>query len=463
MIKKKEVGQAFVLVLIFLAVGALMVVPALRLTGTVLQSSQSITQRNTDIYACEAAQEKIMWMLYNGDLMDILSTPDSSANFTVDVCGTTVYCGVVMRAVELGGGTTLVTDHTVMSLKTVEPSEVEDPGINGEFTYTIAFEQVSVNNTSSLLAVYDILPIDFGKDYNSVYVLGSSEISENGIIWEYIPDPVPGFAGTQMRLEWVGEAYFSPDFGHFEVGEVKYLRFKVNDTLSTDDNFNCNWAVTKVGDIYTVSDPCTLTVGNPDPSEGCDTVGVFSVTKSSDPVIIPPLVSTDVTYTITITNEDGFTRHISRIDDYLPPGFVYTDDSTTGPITSANPSISLFTKSGIDRWHLTWDEDIMGGAPSIGAGEELTLTFVAVAEQGISGTYYNEVLVQPDSLSDIKIFTDIDPSLNIYDLLGDIYSWNTGTVIVPAYDSSTGTGSENITANMGVGPDGVSIFSWQVE
>ncbi|MFC2010193.1 hypothetical protein ACFLVU_01565 [Chloroflexota bacterium] len=463
MIKKKEVGQAFVLVLIFLAVGALMVVPALRLTGTLLQSSQSITQRNTDIYACEAAQEKIMWMLYNGDLMDILSTPNSTANFTVDVCGTIVYCGVVMRAVELGGGTTLVTDHTIMSMKTVEPNEVEDPGITtGGFTYTIAFEQVSVNNTSSLLAVYDILPIDFGKNFNSVYVLGSSEISENGITWEYIPDPSYGTAGQQMRLEWVGETYFSPDFGHFDVGEVKYLRFRVRDTLITDDNFNCNRVVTKVGDIFTISDPCTLTVGSPDPSEGCDD-GVFSVIKSSYPTIIPPMISTDVTYTITVTNEDGFARHISQIDDYLPPGFVYTDNSTAGPITSANPSISLFTKDGIDRWHLTWDEDILGGAVLIGASEELTLTFVAVAEQGISGTYYNEVLVQPASLSTMQIYTDIDPSLSIYDLLGDIYSWNTGTVIVPAYDASTGTGSENITTNIGVGPDGASIFSWHVE
>ena len=67
--------------------------------------------------------------------------------FTVDVCGTTANVIVFMRAVELEGGTTLATDHTIMPMKTVVPNEVEDEGITEYFTYTIALEQVSVNNT----------------------------------------------------------------------------------------------------------------------------------------------------------------------------------------------------------------------------------------------------------------------------------------------------------------------------
>ena len=464
MIKKKEGGQAFILVLILLAIGALVVIPALRLTTTVLKSNQIITQRNVGLYACEAAQERIMWMLYNdidGIVSENLTADGDTISFTVDVCGTTVYAGIVMRAVEMEGGVVLSGEHTIMSTKTVEPSWVELPGEPGRiFTYTIAFDQVSVNNTAPLLAVYDILPIDFGKNFSQVYVPNSSAISDDGEDWDTISDPSYGTAGLQMRLEWLS---FPSGFGYFEPGQVKYLRFKVNDTLTDDDNVNCNWVVLQVGDIFTVSTPqAPITVGHPDPSEGCDTVGVFSVTKSSDPAIIPPLQPTEVTYTITITNVDEFTRHIEQIDDYLPPGFEYTDNTTSG-VTALDPYYEEFENvNDVERWHLIWDGTQLS-PDSIAAGANVTLSFTALAAQGISGTYYNEVLVQPQSLSDIKIFTDIDASLSIWDLLGSMYSWNSGIVIVPAYDSSTGAEGENITASMALEPDHIRIISWNVE
>ena len=58
--KKKQAGQAFILVLILLGIGALLVVPTLRLTDTITKGTQTITGHNRGLYACEAAQEQVM-------------------------------------------------------------------------------------------------------------------------------------------------------------------------------------------------------------------------------------------------------------------------------------------------------------------------------------------------------------------------------------------------------------------
>ena len=472
----KEAGQAFILVLILLGIGAVLVVPSLRLTDTILGSTKTITGHNRGLYACEAAQEQVMWMLYHGNLVTDLPSDGDSIDFTVDVCGTSVDVCVVMRAVELEGGVSLATEHTIMPTKTVDIQNVDDPGQPGRiFTYTITLDQVSIDNTNLLLAVYDILPVDFGKNFGQVYRPDSSKISDDGEDWDTIPDPSYGTAGQQMRLRWPATGNFPSDFGQFQPAEVKYLRFSVNDTLAVDDNVNCNWVVLRVGDgidpendVFTVSGPqASITVGEPDPSEGCSTVGVFEVYKCTndecEPEIIPPLQPTDLTYTIHITNMDGFTRHIERIIDYLPGGFEYTGP-TTG-ITDQVPTeewIPPKDEYSVGRWRLTWENTQISN-DSIGASEHVTLNFGATATQGISGTYYNEVLVQPQSLSDIKIFTDIDDSLDIWDLLGNIYSWNSGTVIVPAYDSEADAEGVTIDANLALEMDGVKIISWHVD
>ena len=174
--RKREAGQAFVLVLILLAIGALVVIPALRLTTTVLKSNQAITQRNKGLYACEAAQEKILWILYNdidGIVSENLTADGDSVSFTVDVCGTTVYAGITMRATEGQGGITLAAEHVIKPTKTVEPSSRPDKNLY-EYWYTISLEQLSDNNTQGLDAIYDILPGGMTQ------YIGPSELSIDG-------------------------------------------------------------------------------------------------------------------------------------------------------------------------------------------------------------------------------------------------------------------------------------------
>ena len=457
--RKREGGQAFIMVLILLGIGSLLVVPALRLTDTSLKSTQIVTRQNTGIYAAEAAQEKVMWMLYHGDLTETIALGGTYSD-TVDVCGVLVHFSVTMRAVEFEGGVVLAGDDTIMPTKTVSPSEVDDPSQPGrDFTYTIEMKQVSTNSTLPQVAVHDILPAELGKQ--DVFVSGSTEISYDGVEWDSYPDPSFETGAQQVRLRWPASGNFTPDFGHFDPGEVKYLRFDVNDTLQHDNVVACNWVILEVGDIFTLSGPqAPIVVGDPPDPDGCQDNGLFSVTKVSDPTVIPPLVSTDITYDVNITNMDGNARHIAQVDDYLPPGFEYI--GPTEGITDIDPYSENLTLNGVERQHLWWDEYQLGASGVlIAGGANATLTFVAQAKQGVSGSYYNEVLASPQSAPSPHLFTNIDPDYNWGEAFSDTYSWNSGMVIVPSYDSSTGSDGANISANMGLTPDGVTILSWQ--
>lgn len=484
MMKKKEIGQAFILVLILLGIGALLVVPSLRLTGTTLKSTQTITGHNRGLYACEAAQEQVMWMLYHGTLVTDLPSDGDSIDFTVDVCGASVDVCVIMRAVELEGGVVLATDHTIMPTKTVKCGDEEPPNTipnnnwGGIITYTITLDQVSSDTTGGLDAVYDILSAEFKEKSSNAYVWNSSEISEDGITWETIENP--SFPQNSL-LRWPAEGSFGEPLRTFAPGQVKYLRFDLQSTFDHDDEVVCNWVVLKVGDgidpendVFTLSGPqAPILIGTPTVDECTDAAGVFEVYKCTneeenpncEPVVIPPLQPTTVTYTIHITNMDNNQNFVTRIEDYLPPGFAYVNDSTVSDITGdQEPHFSEEPEmiNGVERYVLVWDSVQLGSAGyKIEPGAEATLAFQAEALQGISGNYYNEVIVLPKNFPDPVAFKSIDgfPDSGY----GETYSWNSGVVIVPAYDSEADAEGVTIDTNLALEVDGVKIISWHVD
>lgn len=462
MIKIKEAGQAFILVLIILAIGAALIIPALRLTNTGLQSSQIISRKNTGLYAAEAAQQKIMWMLFRGTLADNL-TSNEPMSFTVDVCGAIVNATIVMRVVESKEGIILAGEDTIMVSKTVSPSYVPSAEykIPQYIDYEMQFEQVSSNNTASLEAVWDIIPEAFGKQ-TSLYVPGSSEISIDGGEWQYFPNPAIIVSGNQLLLRWPASGSFDSSFGHFEVAQINRLKFKLYSDFPNNVVI-CNWAIIDVGDIYTSSGPqAPITVGSPNPPDGCSSGGFFEAYKTSYPRIIPPLVETEVFYTIHIHNMDGATKSVYHIADYLPPGFEYL--GPTSNMTDMDPYTANVTKNGIIRQHLYWTTDQLGaGGVSVAAGANVTLTFRALATIGVSGSYYNEVFIQPKNPPGIGIYDAIDPDYDWLSVFAQTYSWNTGTVIVPAFDSETESDGETVQANLSLSPLGVTINSWQVK
>lgn len=471
--RKKEVGQAFILVLILLAIGAVLVVPALRLTDTILGSTKNITDRTRGLYACEAAQEQVMWMLYHGTLVAELPHNGDSKDFTVDVCGASVDVNVVMRAVELKKGVILATEHTIMPTKTVNtgydpPDYVPNKGISGPFTYTIAVTQESTNNTEGLDRVYDI--ISTGFEAGNVYKWGTSEISNDGINWTPFDNPLEEKVGNNQRLRWpnpatYGSADFSSPFHDFQPGQTKYLRFKIEKAFNSDPIVVSNWVMLKVGNVLTLSGPqAPIWVKDHSLPASYGDAGAFAVTKTAYPTVVPPRQSTLVTYTVTIINTDKTKENfVYRIEDYLPPGFVYNGSTTTVMTTPPNqgPSVANVTVNDVERQLLVWDStQLTSSGYKISPNGSATLTFTALAEQGISGNYYNEVILTPKNYPAPSAFNITDPPLQ-----GDYsqtYSWNTGIVIVPAYDSEANAEGVTIDANLALSINGVDIISWDV-
>lgn len=452
--KKREAGQAFILVLIILAIGSLLVVPALKLTGTSLKTSQVVNREVEALYAADGAQEYVLWKLLYDGLGANFTYDGDNVSFPCNVCGKEVDILLIMRAVTNEGGLVLATDDVIRPTKTVTPNTVPND-VFQTFTYTIRLEQLSDNNTRGLDVIYDILPKK-GFDENS-YVAGSSYLRVDGGEWESIGNPSYVVEAGQVRLRWPASGNFSSPIRDFGVRQVKELKFQVAGTLAKD-LVHCNWAVIKPWN--TISGPqAPVTVGSPAKPGICSQGGLIAVTKISDPQIIQPGVVADIKYTMNITNLDGFTHHIEEIADYLPAGFSYTDNSTSG-LTTLNPQLSLEDRNGVDRWKLLWtiDEFPGGNAVSIAAGATKTLTFWAVTTKDVSGSYYNEV----ELLSDVpvpKIFSDIGVFEGEYFVS---YSWNTGAVIVPAYDSQADADQVLIDANMALILGGIAITSWQI-
>ena len=183
------------------------------------------------------------------------------------------------------------------------------------------------------------------------------------------------------------------------------------------------------------------------------------MSKISNPQIIQPGVETDIEYTISITNLSGHTQQIQEITDYLPPGFDYIGPASG--ITTLNPQMSLENLNGVDRWVLKWTtaEFPGGNAVAIASDETLTLTFWARTTRDVSGSYYNEVIVIPNETLP-ALFSNIGVT---YEDFNTNYSWTTGAVIVPAYDTSSDAEGITINSNMALILGGITITSWQVD
>jgi len=452
---RKQAGQAFILVLIVLAIGALLVVPSLRLTGTALMNSPIVERQTKGLYAADAAQEYILWkLLYAGFGGDFVADGDT-ISYDFDVCDVPVGVSIVMRATEGEGGTTLATDDLIKPTKTVDcgglGSEIPD-NWSGTVTYTIHLEQLSNDNSQGLDAVYDVLPSAFDE---ADYVAGSSQLRVDGGAWVDFEEPSIYTTGGQSRLRWPASGNFSSPMRDFEVRQVKEIRFELTHEFrgADKDRVFYNWVLLKLGDIDTLSGPqAPITVEDGTNPEG----GLLEASKTSNPEIIQPGVETDIEYTIIITNLDDETHQIQEITDYLPPGFDYI--GPVSGITTEEPVVTLETINDVERYSLFWQ---FSPAVSIASIETSTLTFWARATKDVSGSYYNEFTVIP-STPIPSIFQPGDMDVT-YDDFNATYSWNSGAVIVPAYDSSAESEGITINANMALVLGGISITSWGVD
>ncbi|MEK7354176.1 MAG: hypothetical protein AABZ77_06700 [Chloroflexota bacterium] len=452
----RQKGQALILTLILLAIGATMIVPALGLGSTSLKSSQIVTRQTKLLYAADAMQEFVMWKLvYDPEWRTAnLGADGATANLSVDLCGIGVNAIVVMRAVPGQGGITLTTDDTIRPIKTVSPSTNISNRSLQTFTYIIRLEQLSNNNSQGLDAVYDMLPKLFGTNK---YLAGSSYIRTDDGEWQSIADPsVQAFNG-QDRLRWPASGSFASPIRDFAVRQVKELKFQVRLTLpsNADDYIVYNYNVLKVGTITTFSGPqAPIKIGNGSKS---DNEGMLSANKTASPNIILPGEIQDITYNVTVSNNDTSTHTIDTITDFLPPEFIYVTGSTVG-FGNGNPTATNVTINGVVRQRLVWIPP--GSEKQISSGQTRTLTFTARTTKDVSGSYYNEVFFYSDDFS----IPDIFNGLGLTDAdFQQGYSWNGGTVIVPAYDSSSNASGVVVNANLALrGLSSILINSYQI-
>ncbi|MFC1937483.1 hypothetical protein ACFLWY_02855 [Chloroflexota bacterium] len=451
MMRKKERGQTLILILILLATGALMIVPSLQLVITSLKTSDILGREVTKMYAADAAQEYVLWKLTHDDYGAEFEEEEEKS-FTLDLCDASVEVTVISRAMEEAGPVALATDDVIIPTATVYPDEVEN-GTPTTFTYTIRLEQMSEDTSTGLDAIYGVLPKKFGS---GGYVDGSSYLRVDGGEWEAIPDPKVTAVAAQPRLQWPASGNFASPIRDFEVRQVKELKFDMEGTLTTN-SCSITWVILKPWD--TLSGPqAPIYTGDPSPREVADN-RLVQVSKDSDPDVIPPGEETFVEYTISIQNLEGFTVVLDSIADYLPPGFSYCGpgEGCAAPsgITSDEPQLTFMEDlNGVDRWKLEWTV-----SPSMASNEILTQTFWASTTIDASGAYYNEVMVVPD-VPVPTIFSGIGVTLEEYTTS---YSWNSGAVKVPFYDSRADAGEIVIDANLGLIIGGVAIESWQID
>ncbi len=478
---RKQAGQAFILVLIVLAIGAVLVVPSLRLTGTALMNSPIVERQIKGLYAADAAQEYILWKLAYDNLGAQFTVDGQEANFNFNVCDVPVGVRIIMRATEGTGGITLATEHVIKPTKTVDPDEV-DNDYSGPYTYTIRLEQLSNDTSQGLDAVYDVLPkgLEYEPGTSYIRVDGGQWTQDIGEPSIYIEEGEEE-GEDQHRLRWPASGFFDEEMRKFEVRQVKEIKFEVQGPLSPNKTFY-NWVLLKLGDIDTLSGPqAPIKVGTGAGHVG----GLLQVSKSSDPEIIQPGVETSIRYEVKIKNLDGNVHQIQSLTDYLPPGFkystnigppaepepyaVYHPDSTLpSGITTSNPDISIMDMGtpddpDDDRYRLYWEFSPAVSIPAYGDEEDiLYLNFYALTTKDVSGSYYNEVIVEPYAPID-NIFQPPDMDITRDDFNNSSYSWNSGAVIVPAYDSSSDAEGITINANMALILGGISITSWGVD
>ena len=443
--KNRQAGQALILVLILLAIGATMVIPMLQFAFTTSRTSQIATENLKNLYAAEGGQNYVVWRLLKTDYIRTFTFDGQRDDFQVDVCGTPVTCTVIMRAVPGWRGVTLATDDIIKPTKIVSPTT--NDGTTQTYTYTITLEQISDITSQGLDAVYDILPDAFNKTWQ--YVTDSSTLSVDGGTPQHIDDPLREVDGGQLRLRWPASGNFASPVRDFYPGQIKQISFRVTGAMGPNTK-NYNWVVLKPWNTLSGAQaPITRGLGTT-PNNG-----MLSAYKIADRPFVLPGTPTPVRYTVVIQNQ-GKLDKISQIHDYLPSGFSYSMGSTTG-ITTQNPQYREYELiNTVNRQHLIWT---FLPTITIDKGQTLYLNFTAIANQPSTGNYYNEMTIIPENPIP-SVFANIGVTRQDFNTS---YTWNSSPVLVPAYDSETEAGGTTIDARLGVEFGvGAWVSSWQV-
>ncbi len=425
---QRQRGQAFILVLIMLAVGALVITPALNLSFTGLKGRMAQRSNLMEYYAADGAQEYSQWRLTDPAFVAELIASDNGTvgPFYIILNGVQAEYTITYQASEGDPSDAPITDQRYKITVDVDPYELDPPPTETvPFDYYITLQYMYPDvETEPLEQLQVILPPWFTYEpYSSGGVAGLepdiSSIPRKGYI-----------------LDW----YFDPPIS-FDFFEEKYMSFQATATPSEGTYHTYVEVWTSYPKPRGSTGPTApIIVGDPEETG----FPRLDVTKEVLPKVIPPEWPALLTYTIFMTNQSSVEDvDVLWVQDTLPAGFAYAGGDTGFLLLcDGGEPDSSYVADGT-RWQLEWKFAIIDFF--VPAGETLTGTFQSIGTVDSSGTYANEV--------SIKALADV----------GDAYSWPTGQVVVPQFDIESSSGGTTLKVVTEVSGGSHNIKSWQVE
>lgn len=145
-----------------------------------------------------------------------------------------------------------------------------------------------------------------------------------------------------------------------------------------------------------------------------------------------------VDYTITFQNKDTLPLTLTQVRDLLPPGLVYSPESTSGSLTDSDPSSTAFQ----GRQRLDWVFD-----PPIIILSDTTNTIALQVQGPFAGGHWNEVWLTFDEFNNTR------------------YSWPSAgiTVISDPIETETTIGDTTVYSLLWqIGPESWVLWEWEI-
>ncbi|MFH1141461.1 MAG: hypothetical protein V1724_07370 [Chloroflexota bacterium] len=377
---RQEAGAVLLLVLAFIGLAVPLTIGALQIAGELNLLSRVYDKLLRSRYTASAGAELAFWTVINNPPFDDNLTPiDPCTEFVVTIGGENVTVTVcrVFTSASLQGQGIIVT-------KSVNPTAAQ-AGQSTIFTYTLTLENQGTG-TVTVDRVYDYLPpyFTYVSGSTSGLTTGNPSINQTNtamcdikpyrLIWDVGDDNVPIEPGQQQNLTFSTSASL-PNGTYYNQALVHYKPWWNDDEV----------------DVFSPS-TAEVVVGSGTPYCGYD-LNVL-LTKIVEPAVGNPGVEQEFTYTITAKNMSSSTRYVCKIEDILPPTFVYVDGSSAEYPSSMDlmePSLDWDDDTG--RWTAKWahgqgaDLDPLA---SLAPGEVRTQVFRARATPQPGTNYYNE-------------------------------------------------------------------------
>ena len=398
--------ESKLMVVAFMGLAIPMITSALALASTLSIDSQVKTGILKSQYSAMGADEYALNVIEQG-------LPPGAYPITLNGEPVTVTIGALPPPVPAPPPAD--NSRKLQTSKVVTPT-VAVPSTLTTFTYTITVRNGD-DDPENLTQIHDLLPTGFS------YVAGSTS---------GITTADPSIVGQQ--LTWGLGLLLNP-------GDSVTLTFDAQASV-IEGNY-CNEAWVEPGQMKTSSGlTARIEVGSPSDDLCPGTAVEVTKTVEVEAGTILPTTPVTFTYTITIENTGTGDLHPTEVRDLLPVGFTYVPGTTSGEITVANPSTTMFQ----GRQRLIWE--ISAPRTHMHSGDPKQTVVFDV--QGVfTGGHWNEAWVTFEAGE----FTDT------------IYTWPSAGVQVLSVAESTSTTADGTTVYSQVwqlGPDSYILWEWEI-